>query len=155
MYRPRIGTGVATPKLSQGERVNGGIGACPMKRHLSAIAIALLIAAPAAASEPLATAGRTEGAPTGFGPDEVNLIPPLGAYRALPPGPDDASPNLPPNAGCNPAADRKPHGEVWAGVGTHGYRDVGTAMTAPLGKCGSVSIMVDRTEGGGLYGWRR
>jgi hypothetical protein len=126
-----------------------------MKRHLSAIALALLIAAPAAASEPLVTAGRIADAPSGLGPDDVNLVPPLGAYRVLPSPPDDGSPNLPPNAGCYQAADGKPHGEVWAGVGTHGYRNVGTAMTAPVGKCGSVSIMVDRTEGGGLYGGRR
>ncbi|CAN7585189.1 hypothetical protein LJR225_004385 [Phenylobacterium sp. LjRoot225] len=127
-----------------------------MMRYLSAIALALLIAAPAAASEPLATAGRIAAAPFGFGPDDVSLVPPLGSYRALPPALDDGSPNLPPGAsGCSEVADRKPHGEVWAGVGTHGYRNVGTAMTAPVGKCGSLSIMVDRTEGGGLYGWRR
>jgi len=58
--------------------------------------------------------------------------------------------------GCNalPASDGKPHGEVWAGVGTHGYRDVGTAMTMPVGKCGSLSIAIDRSEGGGFYGRR-
>src|SRR6202008_1147945 len=102
-----------------------------MMRYLSAIALVLLIAAPAAASEPLATAGRIEGAPFGYGPDDVNLVPPLGAYRALPPALDDGSPTLAPGAGCSEVAARKPHGEVWASVGTHGYRDVGTAMTMP------------------------
>ncbi|MBW8815512.1 MAG: hypothetical protein JF588_18985 [Caulobacterales bacterium] len=51
--------------------------------------------------------------------------------------------------GCNalPASDGKPHGEVWAGVGNHGYREVGGVVTQPLGRCGSLTVAVDRTEG--------
>ncbi|HET6970562.1 MAG TPA: hypothetical protein VFH92_05500 [Phenylobacterium sp.] len=56
---------------------------------------------------------------------------------------------MPAKAACaaDPASDGKPHGEVWAGVGTRGYREVGGVVTQPLGKCGSLTIAVDRTEG--------
>lgn len=48
--------------------------------------------------------------------------------------------------GCTPPDDRKPHGEVWAGVGTGGYREVGGVVTQPIGQCGSVTIAVDKME---------
>lgn len=49
--------------------------------------------------------------------------------------------------GCEPPPDRKPHGEIWGGIGTHGYREGGAAVTAPLGDCGSATIIVDETRG--------
>jgi hypothetical protein len=49
-------------------------------------------------------------------------------------------------AGCTPPDDRRPHGEVWAGVGTHGYRELGGVVTQPVGKCGSVTIAIDKME---------
>ena len=61
--------------------------------------------------------------------------------------PDAAPADHPPRPGCDPAADRKPHGEVWAGVGTGGYREAGAAVTAPLGDCGQATIVVDKTRG--------
>lgn len=45
-----------------------------------------------------------------------------------------------------PASDGKPHGEVWAGIGTRGYRTVGGVVTQPIGDCGSVTVGVSRTE---------
>ncbi|THD58625.1 hypothetical protein [Phenylobacterium sp.] len=48
-------------------------------------------------------------------------------------------------------ADGKPHGEVWAGAGTQGYREVGGVVTQPVGDCSSVTLMVDHTQGG--YGY--
>ena len=39
--------------------------------------------------------------------------------------------------------DRKPHGEVWAGVGTHGYREAGGVVCQPLGDHAAVTIAVD------------
>jgi hypothetical protein len=124
-----------------------------MMRCLGGLALALLITAQAGAAEVVTTA---EPARTALPPPAAATVPPLSAWSGLPLAPDapplaSAAPAAP---GCNEVSDRKPHGEVWAGAGTHGYRDVGTAMTAPVGKCGSVSIMVDRTEGG-FNGWRR
>lgn len=52
-----------------------------------------------------------------------------------------------------PVSDGKPHGEVWAGVGTRGYRTVGGVVTQPIGDCGSVTVGVSRTEGD--FGRRR
>lgn len=126
-----------------------------MKRILSGIAFALLITGQAAAAEVVTTAGAARAAgPPVAGPA---VVPPLGAPQ---PAIDEAAGPTPPpgQSRCSAAApadlDRRPHGEVWAGVGTHGYRDVGTAMTAPVGKCGSVSIAIDRAEGSDR-GWRR
>ncbi|HVI32032.1 hypothetical protein [Phenylobacterium sp.] len=45
-----------------------------------------------------------------------------------------------------PPSDGKPHGQVWAGIGTRGYRTVGGVVTQPLGDCGSVTVGVSRTE---------
>lgn len=45
-------------------------------------------------------------------------------------------------------ADDAPRGAVWAGIGNHGYRQAGGVVTQPLGGCGSVTVMIDRTEGG-------
>lgn len=56
------------------------------------------------------------------------------------------------SAKCAAPPDRKPHGEVWAGVGSRGYRDVGGVVTQPLGSCGSVTLMIDHAQGG--YGYR-
>ena len=50
----------------------------------------------------------------------------------------------------NGKPDRSPHGEVWAGVGSHGYRDIGGVVCAPLGDNAAMSIAVDA---GQLDGW--
>jgi hypothetical protein len=73
----------------------------------------------------------------------------MAGERAAP----DESPTAPSRCAAN--ADGKAHGEVWAGVGTHGYREVGGVVTQPIGACSQVTIAVDRTEGGGYGGWRR
>ena len=39
--------------------------------------------------------------------------------------------------------DRQPHGEVFAGVGTHGYREVGGVVCVPVGDNGSVTLAID------------
>jgi hypothetical protein len=48
--------------------------------------------------------------------------------------------------------DKSPHGEVWAGIGTHGYRDIGGVVCAPLVDNAAVSIAVDA---GQINGWGR
>lgn len=42
--------------------------------------------------------------------------------------------------------DRGPHGEVFAGVGTRGYREVGGVVCTPLGDRGAVIIAVDAAK---------
>lgn len=44
------------------------------------------------------------------------------------------------------------HGEVWAGIGTGGYRRVGASACKKLGDNGEVRMTVDRTEGSRWYG---
>jgi hypothetical protein len=46
--------------------------------------------------------------------------------------------------------DKSPHGEVWAGVGTRGYRGGGGAVCLPLGDNAAVSLAVDA---GQIDGW--
>jgi hypothetical protein len=45
--------------------------------------------------------------------------------------------------------DTKPHGQVWAGVGTQGYRNVGGVVCQPIGQDGSLNIAVDAGRWGG------
>ena len=56
---------------------------------------------------------------------------------------------------CQTHSDGKPHGEVWAGVGTGGYRNVGGVVTQPIGECGSATIAINRTEFDDLRRGRR
>lgn len=65
----------------------------------------------------------------------------------------DGGPNGQRAAGCTPPPDNKPHGEVWAGAGTGGYRNVGGVVTQPIGSCGSVTLMIDHSQAD--YRWRR
>lgn len=48
--------------------------------------------------------------------------------------------------GFRPSDDRKMHGEVRAGIGTGGYRDVGVWMSLPIGQIGRLDISYDKTE---------
>ncbi len=40
-------------------------------------------------------------------------------------------------------ADKHPHGEVHAGIGTHGYREIGGVACMPLGDNGAVIVAID------------
>jgi hypothetical protein len=53
-----------------------------------------------------------------------------------------------PPRGCQRNPDRAPHGEVWVGVGTGGYKTAGAVVTAPLGDCGQATVAVSRTDYG-------
>ncbi len=39
--------------------------------------------------------------------------------------------------------DKRPHGAVWAGVGTSGYREAGGVICAPIGDHSAVTIGID------------
>ena len=45
--------------------------------------------------------------------------------------------------GSPPPPDTKPHGQVFAGVGTSGYREAGGYVCQPLKNGGAVSVAVD------------
>lgn len=47
----------------------------------------------------------------------------------------------PPKADGKP--DRSPHGDVFAGVGTHGYREGGGVVCVPIGDKAAVTLAVD------------
>ncbi len=48
---------------------------------------------------------------------------------------------------CAAPADDRPHGQVWAGIGTGGYREVGGVVTKRFGNCASATVAISRTEG--------
>ena len=56
---------------------------------------------------------------------------------------------------CPQQGDGKPHGEVWAGVGTGGYRNVGGVVTQPIGDCAQVTVAIDHTQFDGARRGRR
>lgn len=47
-----------------------------------------------------------------------------------------------------PVDDRQMHGEVSAGIGTGGYRDVGVWMSIPVGENGRVDLSFSETKNG-------
>ncbi|MFJ6023597.1 hypothetical protein ACIQC9_03220 [Brevundimonas sp. NPDC092305] len=47
--------------------------------------------------------------------------------------------------------DRKPHGEVFAGIGTGGYRNYGGTVSMPIGETGRLDLSYSQTENG--YGY--
>ena len=130
----------------------------PRPPILALCALALAAAGPAARAEPPIATGDG-GAPP------VAQVPPrplgyddrspeaIGAWArgvmADAASPGAAQPGQPAGARtCVPASpDGKPHGEVWAGAGTHGYREAGGVVTEPLGQCGQLTIGIS-TSGG-------
>jgi hypothetical protein len=56
---------------------------------------------------------------------------------------------------CPQQGDGKPHGEVWAGVGTGGYRNVGGVVTQPIGDCAQVTVAIDHSQFDGARRRRR
>ncbi len=45
-----------------------------------------------------------------------------------------------------PIEERRVRGEVWAGIGTNGYRDVGGAVSIPIGESGQANLYFSKTE---------
>ena len=123
-----------------------------MTRALPIVLVAVLIAASGApiqkaiAQETISTAAGAPAAPL---PASAAGAPPLALPDTI--GEDDAGPL--PVGPCGAVGqvrdgklekpDRKPHGEVWAGVGTHGYREAGGVVCQPIGDHSSVTIAVD------------
>lgn len=127
-----------------------------MARVLALAALVAALAAPAVAQEATATARNA---------------PPLDASANTPPPPLEARTDAGPTrqvvkiGPCTPAAplvaaqaeadeakiepDRSAHGEVGAGIGTNGYREVHATVCKPIGDDGFVSISAGKTEWGG------
>ncbi len=115
-----------------------------MRRALPLMVAAGLIASgPAWAQEAIATANNTPPpapAPTaapillarhqGFSDEGAPLVGPCGAVGEV-------------HDGVAEKPDKAPHGEVSAGVGTHGYREIGGAVCVPVGDRTAVSIAFD------------
>ena len=114
-----------------------------MRRVLPLILAAGLIAGTASAQEAIATAkAETPPAPPANAPPLS-----LGRHKDF----DDEGPPLvgPCGAvgevrdGVAQKPDRKPHGEVFGGSGTHGYREAGGVVCVPIGDHASVTVAVD------------
>lgn len=121
-----------------------------MNRILVIGIVLALAAGTARASEVIATAGGAPAPAT-----------PLAAPILIPDHADFDNDIVRPVGPCGGSAktdggkpDKKPHGAVFAGVGTGGYREGGGVMCVPLGDHAAATIAVDvgRTDG---RGWRR
>ncbi len=117
------------------------------------LCLSLTLDGAALAQEAIATAG---GVNPNAAPKGAASVPDLGAPERFADGP--LGPRMGP---CGPlqTADGKPdkgvHGEVHAGVGTHGYREIGGAICKPIGENGAIAIAVDKVDGDyGRYGRR-
>lgn len=113
-------------------------------RRTAVIFLALAFATPAAAEEAVATADRAASAPAAI---EASPLPDAAPAGADPEAPDARAHPRARSRGCEPPPDRKPHGEVWAGIGTGGYRSVGGVVTQPIGNCGSLTVGVSYERG--------
>ncbi len=122
-----------------------------MKFLLSLALLALTIPAHAQAQEAISTSRVSDsGPPTAIETPAAasgEEDPGDWARRVLAgkPAPDEPKPAAESN--CPIATDGRPHGEVWGGIGTRGYREIGGVVTQQVGKCSSVTIAVSKTEG--------
>ncbi|HEX7758981.1 MAG TPA: hypothetical protein VF459_05740 [Caulobacteraceae bacterium] len=109
------------------------------------LGLTLALAGAAMAQEAIPTAG---GANPNAAPKNTKPVSDLGAPEQFADGP--GGPRMGP---CGPleTPDGKPdksvHGEVHAGVGTHGYREIGGAICKPIGENGAIAIAIDKTDG--------
>ena len=108
--------------------------------------LAAIIASPALAAEPPAAE-----APVATASASSSVADQIDAYlRSSPALETEAAEGV---AGIVPGDDRKPHGEVSIGVGTHGYRSVYMRTDLPVGENGRLSIAIEDTRfNGGRHG---
>lgn len=133
---------------------------------VSILSLSILCVSAGVASAEAASPAAQEAIPTAQGatlPDTSGEPPPppLGTPKAVDiepvqPGPCGLGPTpklAPVGPDGEPQVDHSPHGEVYAGVGTHGYREVGGSVCVPVGKTGAVDISVDQTRFDGRRRW--
>ncbi|HWE98223.1 MAG TPA: hypothetical protein VG248_00320 [Caulobacteraceae bacterium] len=117
--------------------------------RLIALAAALsLVAAAAWADGPLSTTSSADRAP----PQPQTSAPPLPDHG------DGAAPQRVAMGPCGPERvksdgklDTAPHGEIEAGIGTHGYRHLAGTVCQPIGQNGAVQVSASTSQGQ----WRR
>ncbi len=118
-----------------------------MRAAAFATAVVLFLAGPALADGPIATApaaGPASPQPTNPSPE----LPPPGAVALQ--GPQMAmGPCGPEKVKPDGSLDKAPHGEVEAGLGTRGYREIGGSVCQPVGKDGFVAISAGETQSDG------
>jgi hypothetical protein len=114
-------------------------------RVLTFAAMLLLCAAPAWADEPIATTSSAQAS----APQPSAVPPPLPSRQGAPAGvqPVAMGPCGPEKIKPNGELETAPHGEVTAGVGNHGYRELGGTICQPIGQNGAVSVSIDQTQG--------
>ena len=117
------------------------------------VSLATLAPANLAAEEVISTAARQDdgGAPPTAANDTLKLsgyMDDAGPGFLRPPGPCGGPP---PSSGVKGA--KSPHGQVWAGVGTNGYREIGGAACVPLGDNAALNIAIDAGHVNGWSGW--
>lgn len=122
----------------------------------AALSVAAFASAALADDEPITTsrAGDPPTAQASAAPINPGLEPTLRAeapgdwarrVMAGEPAPEEVA--QAPEGRCPVRVDNRPHGEVWAGVGTGGYREVGGVVTQRIGDCATVTIGMSRTGG--------
>jgi hypothetical protein len=114
-----------------------------------ALAVAVSLTSPLAAQE-LITTDRAASAPK----PSTEPAPPIGYVRdhedeidrSNPCGPGPTPRKVQYDANGEPIPDRSIHGEVSAGIGTHGYREVAGSVCVPVSDKGFVALSVDQTQ---------
>jgi hypothetical protein len=120
-------------------------------RRLTLAAMLLACAAPAWADGPVSTTSAAQAS----APQPSDVPPPLPANSAAMHGaqPVAMGPCGPEKVKPDGTLETAPHGEVVAGVGTRGYRELGGTICQPVGQNGAVSLSIDDTQGD--WGYRR
>jgi len=113
-------------------------------RSLTLAAILMLGAAPAWADGPMSTSNGAQTA----APEPTTAPPALPAEKA---GAAEQAVAMGPCGLEKVKPDGKletaPHGEAYAGIGTHGYRELGGTVCQPIGQNGAVTLSIDETKG--------
>ena len=125
-----------------------------MKRVSIMLVIAAVAASSAHAGEAISTAGGAGASPAASAPAAAPImIPEHDAFDR------DIQRTVGPCGGVAKTPDGKPdknpHGEVFAGVGTHGYREAGGVVCVPMGDHAAATIAIDVGQSNGRSGWRR
>jgi hypothetical protein len=114
-------------------------------RVLTLAAMLLVCAAPAWADGPIATTSSAQIS----APQPSTVPPPLPQAQTVARGaqPVAMGPCGLEKVKPNGQLETAPHGEVDAGVGNHGYRELGGTICQPIGQNGAVSLSIDETQG--------
>lgn len=118
-------------------------------RAIVSVAAVLLLAGPALAQGPIATAGGSAST----APEPAPPPPPLPTAGAPPPpGPPVAmGPCGPEKVKPDGRLETAPHGELEAGVGTGGYRHVAGLVCQPIGQDGAAAVGGSYTQANPTY----